>query len=191
MNIFNQCYKICLNDRIKLNKHKPILILFTGISGSGKSTLANYVVEKMYIMGYRVIVLDGDNIRLGLSSDLGFSDEDRRENMRRIGEVSKLTVDNGLITILSFIAPTRSGRKLIRDMHDKWAFVEIYCNSSLGVCKSRDVKNLYERSKSGEIKSFTGIDSRYEIPENPDLIINTGEWSIEYSVERVIDFFKE
>ena len=168
-----------------------MVVWFTGLSGSGKSTIAHAVEEILHQKKYQTIVLDGDNIRLGLSSDLGFSDEDRRENMRRIGEVSKLTVDNGLITILSFIAPTRSGRKLIRDMHDKWAFVEIYCNSSLGVCKSRDVKNLYERSKSGEIKSFTGIDSRYEIPENPDLIINTGEWSIEYSVERVIDFFKE
>ena len=176
--------------REKLNNHRSLVVWFTGLSGSGKSTLALNVEEKLHSLGRSTFVLDGDNVRHGLSSDLSFNDNDRKENIRRIGEVSKLMMEAGVITINAFISPFKNERNLVRQLLPKGDFIEIYCKASLETCKSRDVKGLYKRVSAGEIKNFTGIDSPYEAPENPDLIVNTEIESIEESVAKVIDLLK-
>ena len=174
----------------QLNKHKSSVIWFTGLSGSGKSTLAHSVEEELYKLGCRTFVLDGDNIRHGLSSNLTFSDNDRKENIRRIGEVAKLMMEAGVIAITAFISPFREDRDLVRQLLPQGDFIEIYCNASLEVCESRDVKGLYKRARAGEIKNYTGIDSPYEAPENPELVIDTASESLEESVVKVVNFLK-
>jgi adenylylsulfate kinase len=176
--------------REKQNRHRSVLLWFTGLSGSGKSTLAHALEAELHKLGCRTIVLDGDNVRHGLCSDLGFSDKDRSENMRRIGEVSKLFIAAGVITLTAFISPFRSDRRNVRGMMPHGDFLEIYCNSSLDVCEARDIKGLYKRARSGEISNFTGISSPYEVPEHPDLVVNTGTQSIEESVATIIRFIK-
>ncbi len=176
--------------RNRLNEHKSVVIWFTGLSGSGKSTIAHLVEEKLYKLGCRTFVLDGDNIRHGLSSDLTFSDDDRKENIRRIGEVTKLMLDTGIITLTAFISPFREDRNLVRQLLPRGDFIEVYCNASLDICELRDVKGLYKRARAGEITSYTGIDSPYEEPINPELVINTEHELLEESVAKVINLLK-
>jgi len=176
--------------RNQLNKHRSVVIWFTGLSGSGKSTLAHSVEEGLYKLGCRTIVLDGDNVRHGLSSNLTFSDDDRKENIRRIGEAAKLMMEAGIITMTAFISPFKKDRNLVRQLLPQGDFIEIYCNASLEICESRDVKGLYKRARAGEIKSYTGIDSPYEAPSNPELVIDIESESLEESVSKVIDFLK-
>ena len=176
--------------RNQLNGHKSVVIWFTGLSGSGKSTLAHSVEEELHNLGCRTFVLDGDNVRHGLSSNLTFSDSDRKENIRRIGEVAKLMVEAGVIAITAFISPFEKDRNLVKEIFPQGDFIEIYCNASLEICESRDVKGLYKRARTGEIKNYTGIDSPYEAPSNPELVIDTESESLEESVARVIGLLK-
>jgi adenylylsulfate kinase len=176
--------------RNQLNKHKSVIVWFTGLSGSGKSTLAHSVEEELYKLDCRTFVLDGDNVRHGLSLNLSFSDDDRKENIRRIGEAAKLMMDAGVIAMTAFISPFRVDRDTVRQLSSQDDFIEIYCKASLEVCESRDVKGLYKRARTGEIKNYTGIDSPYEEPINPELVIDTENESLEESVVKVIDFLK-
>jgi adenylylsulfate kinase len=176
--------------RNQLNDHKSVVIWFTGLSGSGKSTLAHSVEEELHNLDCRTFVLDGDNVRHGLSSNLSFSDNDRKENIRRIGEAAKLMMESGVIAMTAFISPFKKDRNLVRQLLPRGDFIEIYCNASLEVCESRDVKGLYKRARAGEIKSYTGIDSPYEVPDNPELVIDTESESLKESVAKVIGFLK-
>ncbi|WP_047152362.1 adenylyl-sulfate kinase [Aneurinibacillus tyrosinisolvens] len=175
-------------DRQKLNGHKGAVIWFTGLSGSGKSTIANAVEQRMHERGLRTYLLDGDNIRHGINRDLGFSPEDRKENIRRIGEVSKLFVDAGLIVLTAFISPYKEDRQIARELVDEGEFVEAYVKCSLEQCEVRDPKGLYKKAKAGEIPEFTGISSPYEEPEAPELIIESDKQSVEQSVDQLIDY---
>jgi len=177
--------------REKQNGHKSAVIWFTGLSSAGKSTLAHAVEEELHRLGCRTFVLDGDNIRHGLSSNLGFSDADRRENIRRIAEAAKLMMEAGIITMAAFISPFRDDREAARKLMPHGDFIEIYCRASLEVCEKRDVKGLYKRARAGEIKNYTAIDSPYEIPENPELIVDTGEVSLQQSVDQVMQLLTE
>jgi len=176
--------------RNHLNGHKSAVIWFTGLSGSGKSTLAHSVEEVLHNLDCRTFVLDGDNVRHGLSSNLTFSNDDRKENIRRIGEAAKLMMEAGVIAITAFISPFKKDRNLVRQLLPQGDFIEIYCNASLETCESRDVKGLYKRARAGEIKNYTGIDSPYEVPDNPELVVNAESESLEESVTKVIDFLK-
>ena len=176
--------------REKLNNHKSVVIWFTGLSGSGKSTLAHSVEEELHKLGCRTFVLDGDNVRHGLSSNLTFSDSDRKENIRRIGEVANLMMEAGIIAITAFISPFREDRNIVRSLLSQDDFIEVYCNASLEVCESRDVKGLYKRARAGEIKNYTGINSPYEAPISPELVVDTESESLKKSVIKVIDFLK-
>jgi len=176
--------------RNQLNKHKSVVIWFTGLSGSGKSTLAHSVEEELYGLGCRTYVLDGDNVRHGLSSNLTFSDDDRKENIRRIGEAAKLMMEAGVIAITAFISPFNKDRNFVRQLLPQGDFIEIFCKASLETCESRDVKGLYKRARAGEIKNYTGINSPYEAPDNPELIIDTESESLEESAAKVMDFLK-
>ena len=159
--------------RSKLNGHKSIVLWFTGLSGSGKSTLAHAIEEQLYQIGCHTFVMDGDNVRHGLCSDIGFSNADRKENIRRIGETSKLMLESGTIVLTSFISPFQEDREIVRNLMPHGDFIEIYCKASLETCERRDVKGLYKRAKAGEIKNYTGIDSPYELPVKPELVIDT------------------
>ena len=176
--------------RNQLNDHKSVVIWLTGLSGSGKSTLAHSVEEELYNLGCRTYVLDGDNVRHGLSSNLTFSDDDRKENIRRIGEVAKLMMEAGVIVMTAFISPFENDRNLVRKILPQGDFIEIYCKASLEVCESRDVKGLYKRARAGEIKNYTGIDSPYEAPNNPELVVDTKNELLEKSITKVINFLK-
>ena len=176
--------------RNQLNKHKSAVIWFTGLSGSGKSTLAHSVEEELYKLACRAFVLDGDNVRHGLSSNLSFSNDDRKENIRRIGEAAKLMMESGVIAMTAFISPFKKYRNLVRQLLPQGDFIEIYCKASLKTCELRDVKGLYKRARAGEIKNYTGIDSPYEAPDNSELVIDTDSESLEESITKVIDFLK-
>jgi len=176
--------------RNQQNDHKSILVWFTGLSGVGKSTLAHAVEEKLHQDDYRTIVLDGDNVRHGLCSDLSFSNHDRKENLRRIGEMGKLFVDAGLITLTAFISPFKEDRALVRSLMGHGDFLEIYVECPIEICEARDVKGLYKLARNGSIENFTGISSPYEIPINPDLIVNTDHESLEKSIEKVITLLR-
>jgi adenylylsulfate kinase len=173
------------------NQHQSVVLWFTGLSGSGKSTLAHAVEERLHLAGCRTFVLDGDNVRHGLCSDLGFSDEDRSENIRRISESAKLLVEAGVIVLTAFISPFRADRKGARKLFPHGDFVEIYCSAPLEVCESRDVKGLYQKARDGKIKDFTGISSPYEAPIKPELVVHTGEQSLEESVTQVLNFCRD
>ena len=179
------------NRRETLNGHRSTILWFTGLSGSGKSTLAHAVEEYLYQHNCRTFVLDGDNVRHGLCADLGFSPTDRTENIRRIGETAKLMVEAGIITLTAFISPFRQDRRLARSLFPHGDFLEIYCNASLDVCEVRDVKGLYKRAREGEVKDFTGISSPYEVPQKPELEINTGEQSLTSSVNDVVNLLQQ
>jgi len=169
------------------NGHRGSIIWFTGLSGSGKSTLAHSVEEALYQLGCHTFVLDGDNVRHGLCGDLGFSSTDRIENIRRIGEVAKLFMEAGVIVLTAFISPFREDRERVRGMVEHGDFIEIFCDSSIEVCESRDVKGLYQKARAGQISEFTGISSPYEIPQNPELVIQTGVDKLDVCTQRVID----
>lgn len=173
------------------NRHKSVVVWFTGLSGAGKSTLAHAVEERLFQYGFNTFVLDGDNIRHGLCGDLGFSDNDRKENIRRISETAKLMLEAGIITLTAFISPFRAERAMARKLMPHGDFIEIYCHCPLSICEDRDVKGLYKKARAGEIKEFTGISSPYEAPENPELRINTGELSLSESVEQVIALLRD
>jgi bifunctional enzyme CysN/CysC len=184
-NVQPQHFQINKEARGKLNNQKPCVLWFTGLSGSGKSTLANELEKKLFEMGHRTYVLDGDNVRQGLNKDLGFTQEDRIENIRRVVEVAKLMVDAGLIVLTTFISPYRADREMARSLFNDGEFYEIFVDTPIEVCEKRDAKGLYKKVRKGEIKNFTGIDSAYEAPEHPDLVINTHNHSIDESIARL------
>ncbi len=172
--------------RERQNGHKSALLWFTGLSGAGKSTIAHAVEEQLYQMSCRTFVLDGDNVRHGLCADLSFSKKDREENIRRIGEMAKLFVEGGVITLTAFISPFRADREGVRQLMGKQDYLEIYCHCPIEVCEQRDVKGLYKKARQGIIPEFTGISSPYEEPIEPSLILNTAELPLEVCVSRVI-----
>ena len=180
-------------DRDKLEKmrgHKGMVIWFTGLSGSGKSTLANALNEVLHFDGLSTYVLDGDNIRHGLCKDLGFSDQDREENIRRIGEVANLFMNAGIITITAFVSPFISDRNKVRQIIGSKDFIEVYCAADIDLCESRDTKGLYKKARMGLIKDFTGISSPYEVPLTPEITVDTGSLDLNESVQKVISYLK-
>ena len=178
-------------DRERLNKHRSGVIWFTGLPASGKSTIAHFLEKELFDRGIRAYVLDGDNIRHGLCGDLGFSREDRRENLRRIAEVCRLMVDAGLLVLAAFVSPYREDRRYVRERVGDGAFFEIYVKCSPETCEKRDPKGLYRRAREGKIRGFTGVDAPYEEPENPDLILNTEEEDLQTCVQKVLDMLSE
>jgi adenylylsulfate kinase len=177
--------------RDQLNKHKSLVVWFTGLSGAGKSTIAHAVEEELHQRGCRTFVLDGDNVRHGLNTNLGFSEIDRKENIRRIGEVTKLMIEAGVIVLTAFISPFRADREIVRNLVPHGEFIEIFCKASLHTCEARDVKGLYKRARAGEIKNYTGIDSPYEEPVKPELIVDTDQLSLVESVQIVLGLLTE
>ncbi|MCB0556437.1 MAG: adenylyl-sulfate kinase [Phaeodactylibacter sp.] len=175
-------------DRERRLNQRSKVVWLTGLSGSGKSTIAQHLERRLYNEGYFAQVLDGDNIRHGINNNLGFSEEDRQENIRRIAEVAKLYVQSGLITINSFISPTRDIRQMARDIIGDEDFIEVFINAPLEVCEARDVKGLYEKARAGQIKGFTGIDAPYEAPETPALEVRTDQLPLEQSVELIFEY---
>ncbi|RWQ71095.1 adenylyl-sulfate kinase [Bacillus cereus] len=180
--------KITKAERYKLNNHKSYVLWFTGLSGSGKSTIAMEIERQLYNRNIRTYVLDGDNIRHGLNKDLGFSQKDREENIRRIGEVSKLFVDSGVVSITAFISPYSKDRAIIRSMLSVGEFIEIYLKCGIDICEQRDPKGLYKKARQGEIQGFTGVSDPYEEPIEPELIIETDKQNIQASVQQVLDY---
>lgn len=178
-------------ERQEKNGHKSCILWFTGLSGSGKSTIANALIRRLFEEGKQGYILDGDNIRHGLNQDLGFSPEDRKENIRRIGEVAKLFVDSGTIVATAFISPYRKDRDLVRQLVDKDEFLEVYVKCPLEVCEERDPKGLYEKAHKGEISSFTGIDAPYEEPVQPEIVIESDKVSIEEAVNQIVTTLEE
>ncbi|MDH5159641.1 adenylyl-sulfate kinase [Heyndrickxia oleronia] len=182
---------ITKKDRQRKNQHKSVVLWFTGLSGSGKSTLANAVDNELFKQHYQSYCLDGDNIRHGLNRDLTFRNEDRKENIRRIGEVAKLFVDSGQIVSTAFISPFREDRQLVRNMFEKDEFIEIYVKCPINICEKRDPKGLYKKARLGEISDFTGISSPYERPNNPEVVIQTDRLSIDESVSIILSYLKD
>ena len=187
-NITWQVGHVSRADRERLNGHKSFILWLTGLSGAGKSTLAHRVEQLLFERGCRTYVLDGDNVRHGLCRDLGFSAEDRQENIRRIGEMGKLMADTGVIVITAFISPFRRDRDCVRDLVAPGDFIEVYCDTPLAICEQRDVKGLYKKARHGEISEFTGISSPYEIPLNPEIIVPTGTNSLDSCAEQIINY---
>ena len=175
-------------DRVKLTKQKPCILWFTGLSGSGKSTIANALEEIFYNNGNFTYLLDGDNLRHGLNSDLGFDDKSRIENIRRVGEVSKLFVDSGLIVLTAFISPFQEDRDTVRALVEDGEFIEIFVDTPLDICESRDPKGLYKKARAGEIKEFTGISSPYEAPKKADVHILNDNISVRRACEQIIEY---
>ncbi len=178
-------------DRHRMNGHKSAILWYTGLSGAGKSTLGNKVEEKLFERGIHTYVLDGDNVRMGLNKGLTFSADDRKENIRRIGEVSKLFVDGGTFVGTAFISPYRTDRDMVRAIVQPGEFIEIYVAASLEVCEQRDTKGLYKKARAGEIKNFTGIDDPYEAPENAELTIDTGSKSLDECAAEVMNYLEQ
>ncbi|CAG7912528.1 adenylyl-sulfate kinase [Mammaliicoccus sciuri] len=178
-------------QRQERNGHKSVVIWFTGLSGSGKSTISVALEKALFEQNITSYRLDGDNIRHGLNQNLGFSPEDRKENIRRIGEVGKLMVDAGVVTMTAFISPYEEDRNTVRDILEDGEFIEVFTKCSLDECESRDPKGLYKKARSGEIKEFTGINAPYEEPSNPEIVIDTENESVEESVEKIVAYLKE
>jgi len=174
-----------------MNGHKSAIVWFTGLSGSGKSTVAHALEDRLHKNKIRTFVLDGDNVRRGLCKDLGFSDKDRTENIRRVGEISLLMMETGVIVLTAFISPFIKDRKIVRELAAEGEFIEVYCDASLDVCELRDVKGLYKKARVGEIPDFTGISSEYEQPSNSEIMLDTANQSIENSVECIITYLSE
>ncbi|MEO2072866.1 MAG: adenylyl-sulfate kinase [Zunongwangia sp.] len=187
-NIIPQDYHISRKQRVKVKHHNSFVIWFTGLSGSGKSTLASLVEKELFEKGIHTYSLDGDNIRGGVNKNLGFTASDREENLRRIAEVAKLFVDAGIVVIGAFISPLESDRKKVENIIGARDFVEVFVDTSVEECEKRDVKGLYKKARSGEIKNFTGISAPYEKPINPDVIIETENTSIEESIKKVLNY---
>jgi len=181
-----------INQEIRsINKQqKPCVLWFTGLSGSGKSTIADELEKKLYELGKHTMLLDGDNVRHGLNRDLGFTDQDRVENIRRIAEVSKLMVSSGLITIVSFISPFRAERLMARNLFSDGEFIEVYIDTPIEVCEARDSKGLYKKARAGELKNFTGIDSDYEEPQTSEIVLQNSDANIDDLVNRILDYLK-
>ncbi len=182
---------ITKDDRHRMNGHKSAILWYTGLSGAGKSTLANKVEEKLFEKGFHTYVLDGDNVRHGLNKGLGFTADDRKENIRRIGEVSKLFVDAGVLVSTAFVSPYIEDREMVRSIVKEGEFIEIYVSASLEVCEERDTKGLYKKARAGEIKNFTGISDPYEAPENPELTVDTGGQTLDESADVVLQYLEE
>jgi bifunctional enzyme CysN/CysC len=187
-NIHWQAVEVNKEARAELKQQRPRVLWFTGLSGAGKSTLANLVEKKLHSMGRHTYLLDGDNVRHGLNRDLGFTDADRVENIRRIAETAKLFVDAGLIVLTAFISPFRSERRMAREMLEEGEFIEIFVDTPIEVCEQRDPKGLYQKARSGELKNFTGVDSDYEPPENPEIVVNGAEASAEELAEEIVKY---
>ncbi len=177
--------------RQQMNGHQSFVLWFTGLSGSGKSTLAHAVEEHLYQMQCRTFVFDGDNVRHGLCSDLGFGEEDRKENIRRIGEMTRLVVEAGVIAMTAFISPFREERQRVRALFAPGEFIEVYCDCSLEVCEERDVKGLYAKARAGLIPNYTGISSPYEEPEAPEIRVRTDQENLEQSIDHVLRYLQE
>ena len=191
INIYQHQSLVSQIDRQRQAGHKSIILWFTGLSGAGKSTLAHAVEKALFDKGCRTFVFDGDNVRHGLCADLSFTADDRKENIRRIGEMSKLFLEAGVIALTAFISPFQSDRDRVRSLVKNGQFIEIYCKASLGVCEQRDVKGLYAKARRGEISDFTGISSPYEAPLKPELVLDTGLEPLELCVDKVINYLKE
>lgn len=189
-NVYFQEGYIYRAEREKLNGHKSVALWLTGLSGAGKTTVAHHLEKRLAEMGCQTYVLDGDNVRHGLCKDLGFSDDDRIENIRRVGEVAKLFVDAGNVVLCSFISPFRSDRDKVRGLFEQGDFMEVYCNASLDVCETRDVKGLYKRARAGEIPNFTGISSPYEAPESPEIALDTTQ-ELSACVDELVAILRE
>lgn len=183
--------EVSKQDRQKQNKHKSTVLWFTGLSGSGKSTVSVALEKRLHGLAVHTYRLDGDNVRHGLNNNLKFSPEDRTENIRRVGEVAKLMVDAGLITLTAFISPYKEDREKVRELLDEDEFIEVYMKASVETCEKRDPKGLYKKARAGEIKGFTGIDAPYEEPENAELTIETDKQTVEEAVDRIINYLKE
>ena len=190
-NIVWHDHKVTRAERAKIKHQKPCLLWFTGLSGSGKSTIANALDVALHHRGYHTFLLDGDNVRHGLNKDLGFSDSDRVENIRRIGEVSKLFTDSGLIVLSAFISPFTSDRRMVRNLFPAGEFIEVFMDTPLATCEERDPKGLYQKARAGQIKHFTGIDSPYEIPERAEVRLDTSEMTVDDCVDSLIDYLLE
>jgi adenylylsulfate kinase len=191
LNITKYTYKVTKNNRKLQNGHNAYLIWFTGLSGSGKSTLANLVEIALYKKGLSTYILDGDNIRQGINKDLRFSPEDRTENIRRIGEISNLMLDAGILTLAAFVSPYIKDRKVVKDIVGAENFIEIYVNTSLEECERRDVKGLYKKARTGKIKNMTGISAPYEPPVNPDIEVITENQSLEDCIDQILKFLNQ
>ncbi len=181
-------HKVSKAERAQAKGQRPAILWFTGLSGAGKSTIANTVESRLSELGHHTFLLDGDNVRHGLNKNLGFSDADRSENIRRIGEVAKLFVDTGLIVMTAFISPFRADRDMVRALVEEGEFLEIFVAAPLEVAEARDPKGLYQKARAGEITQFTGIDSPYESPVNPELVLDTSNLSVETCAEAVLDY---
>jgi adenylylsulfate kinase len=190
-NIVWHVHTVTREERERRNGHRSFILWFTGLSGAGKSTLANAVESELFKQGCASFVFDGDNVRHGLCSDLGFSEEDRKENIRRIGEMAKLFTETGTIALTAFISPFREERQRVRDLMPEGEFIEVYCKCSLEVCEERDVKGLYAKARAGLIKNYTGISSPYEEPENPEIEVPTDQLSLEESTAMVVENLRE
>jgi len=178
-------------QRAKIKNQKPCILWFTGLSGSGKSTIANGVEQKLFEMNHHTYLLDGDNIRCGLNSDLGFDDKSREENIRRIAEVAKLFIDSGIIVLSSFISPFQKDRNFVRSIVEDGEFIEIFVDVPLEICESRDPKGLYKKARDGEIKNFTGISSSYEKPKDCEIYLDNYKNSIDTNVYKVLKYLKD
>ena len=189
-NLKSQSYKIKRSDYEKRNTHRGMVLWFVGLSGSGKSTLANGLQAKLFENGFNVIVLDGDNTRLGINKDLGFSEKDRIENIRRVAEISKLFVETGHIVINAFISPFERNRIQARNIISDTDFLEVYIDSSISACENRDVKGLYKKARAGEINDFTGISSPFEAPVKPDIVVKTDEQTLGESMDYLFEQLK-
>ena len=190
-NIIDFQYKITCKQRRKMNNHSSFLVFFTGLSGAGKSTIANGVEERLFQKNIRSYVLDGDNIRKGINKNLGFSPEDRSENNRRIGEISKLFIDAGVVVLAAFVAPYKKDREFIKQTVGYNNFIEVYMGTSLKECERRDVKGLYKKARAGEIKHFTGIDSRYDVPDGAEILVNTEQNSIAECSTKILKYLED
>lgn len=186
-NITIHHYDLTREKRNNINEHQSFVLWFTGLSGSGKSTIANKVEAALFEKNKQVYSLDGDNIRSGINKGLGFTKEDRQENLRRIAEVAKLFVDSGSITVAAFVSPTYKDRNLVKNIIGEKDFIEVFVDTSLEECERRDVKGLYKKARAGEIKNFTGIDAPYDAPKNPDIHIKTEEKTVDQAVEEILN----
>lgn len=185
-NVVWHAHQVSVDQRAQQKNQQPAVIWFTGLSGAGKSTLANALDLALFKAGHHTFLLDGDNVRHGLNKDLGFSDKDRVENIRRIGEISKLLVDAGLIVSTAFISPFRADRKMVRSLLEPGQFIEVFVDAPLETCESRDPKGLYEKARAGIIKDFTGISSPYEVPESPEVYVDTKQNTVEACIETIM-----
>ena len=190
-NIHRQPLLVGKADRAALKRQKPVVVWFTGLSGAGKSTIANIVEQKLNIAGYHTMMLDGDNVRHGLNRDLGFTEPDRVENIRRVGEVAKLILESGLIVLCSFISPYRAEREMVRRLVADGEFIEVFVDTPLQDCIQRDPKGLYAKVKAGKIKNFTGIDAPYEVPDQPEIQLQTRDRSAEELANIVVSALRE